>query len=151
MRLFNSHGVEYLLVGGYAVIHHGYVRSTGDMDLWVAVNPSNARRVSAALQEFGFSAADVPPALFQKEGHMARMGNAPFRIEILTRISGLSFANAFARRIRVSIDEFDVNVIALEDLIINKTASGRLKDLADVENLPTVHAKKARRRRPRKK
>src|SRR6185312_13632718 len=117
LKLFESHGVAYLLGGGYAVVYHGYVRSTGDMDVWVAVNPSNAQRVSAALQDFGFSAAEVKPALFMEEGPMTRMGNVPFRIEILTKISGLTFSEAFARRIRALIDDVEVNVIALGDLL----------------------------------
>lgn len=148
LKLFNSHGVDYLLVGGYAVIHYGYVRSTGDMDVWIAVSASNAKRVSAALQDFGFSAAEVMPDLFMEEGRMTRMGNVPFRIEILTKISGLTFAKAFARRSRVLIDDVEVNVIGLRDLLVNKRASGRHKDLADIENLPQIAKRKVRRRKP---
>lgn len=151
LKLFNSHGVDYLLVGGYAVIYYGYVRSTGDMDVWIAVNPSNAKRVSAALQDFGFAAAEVTPVLFMEEGRMTRMGNVPFRIEILTKISGLTFSEAFARRIRVLIDEIEVNVIGLGDLLANKKASGRLKDLADIDNLPPIAKRKTPRRKRRRK
>ena len=151
LRLFENHGVEYLLVGGHAVIHHGYVRSTGDTDLWIAVSPVNASRVSAALREFAFSADSVPPELFVEEGPMIRMGVAPFRIEILTSISGVNFADAFSRRIRESLGEFDINVITLEDPIANKKASGRLKDLADIENLIPRASKKSKRRGPSEK
>ena len=134
LKLFNAHGVEYLLVGGYAVIHHGYVRTTGDMDVWIAVNPANAARIVAALKEFGF-ATGVSEDLFLRKGPMTRMGIVPFRIELLTSVSGIDFDSAFSRRIRTTIDDIDVNVISLDDLKTNKKASGRLRDLADVESL----------------
>ena len=143
LRLFRDHGVEYLLVGGYAVIHYGYVRTTGDMDLWIAVNPDNAARVAAALREFGFSTG-LSENLFLKPGPMLRMGRPPFRIEILTSISGLDFATAYSRRTHHMIDDVEVDVIRLEDLQINKRASGRLKDLADLEKLDEVSRKRGK-------
>ena len=145
LSLFESHGVEYLLVGGYAVIYHGYVRTTGDMDVWIAVNPENAKRVGAALQEFGFSAASAKPEIFLEKGPMTRMGRSPVRIEILTDVSGLDFTQSFSRRTRAVIDGVQVNVIQLEDLIANKKASGRFKDLADAEKLDEALRKQRRK------
>lgn len=121
-------------MGGYAVIYHGYNRSTGDIDVWVAVNPENAAKIASALKDFGF-AAGVDPALFTKPGHIVRMGIPPFRIELLTTISGLKFPDAYARRLSAVIDGVELSLLALDDLRINKKASGRLKDLADLEAL----------------
>lgn len=134
LKLLNAHGVEYLLVGGYAVIYHGYTRTTGDMDIWIAVNPSNAQKVSAALKEFGFRSG-VEPEQFTQHGPMFRMGVPPFRIELLTTISGLDFADAYSRRLSVAIEGVQTPVLALDDLKTNKKASGRHKDLADLDEL----------------
>ena len=132
----NSHRVEYLLIGGYAVGYHGYPRPTGDLDVWIAVSPGNAARVAKALVEFGFQAEDVPVALFTEPGKIVRMGNPPMRLEIVTAISGVEFAACYARRVSAMIDDVAVSVIGLDDLKINKKASGRYKDLDDLEQLP---------------
>ena len=92
LKLLNSHRVEYLLIGGYAVGYHGYPRPTGDMDIWVAASPQNAVRVAEALREFGFSAESVPAALFAEPGKIVRMGIPPMRLGIVTTISGVEFA-----------------------------------------------------------
>jgi hypothetical protein len=131
--LLNSNGAEYLLVGGYAVNYHGYSRSTGDMDIWIARNEENARRVARALQQFGFLQAT--PEIFCLPDQVIRMGVPPLRVEILTSISGVEFDQCFAVRETANLDGLAVPVIRLEDLINNKRASGRLKDLADVEEL----------------
>ena len=136
LKLLNSHKVEYLLIGGYAVAYHGYPRPTGDMDIWIAVNPENADRVSRTLVQFGFKAADVPASLFQEKGRIARMGMPPMRLEVVTAISGVEFEVCYARRISAKIDGVPVNLIGLDDLKINKKASGRHKDLNDLEQLP---------------
>ena len=136
LKLLNSHRVEYLLIGGYAVGYHGYPRPTGDMDIWVAVSPQNAVRVAETLREFGFSAESVPASLFAEPGKIIRMGVPPMRLEIVTTISGVEFAACFARRIAAEIDGVSVNIIGLGDLKINKRASGRHKDLNDLEQLP---------------
>jgi predicted nucleotidyltransferase len=136
LRLLSSHRVEYLLIGGYAVGYHGYPRPTGDMDVWIAVSSRNAARVVAALVEFGFRAEDVPTALFAEAGKIVRMGLPPMRLEILTTISGVEFAACYARRVEVEVDGVAVNLICLDDLRTNKKASGRHKDLNDLEQLP---------------
>jgi hypothetical protein len=136
LRLLNFHQVEYLLIGGYAVGYYGFVRATGDMDVWVKINPDNAIKVVTALKEFGFAVPELSPELFLKEDQIVRMGVPPLRLEILTTISGVEFIACFENRLIAQIDDLDVNLINLEDLKLNKRASRRLKDLLDLENLP---------------
>src|SRR5689334_4362487 len=93
LKLLNSHEVRYLLIGGYAVNYHGYPRATGDIDVWVDREPSNAARVTAALHDFGFRQAS--PELFIEPGNVVRMGVSPLRIEVLTRPSGVEFADCY--------------------------------------------------------
>ena len=133
LRLLNSNEVEYLLIGGYAVGYYGYPRPTGDMDIWIARTPDNAQRVVDALREFGF---DCPIKLLMKENKVVRMGVPPFRLEILTTISGVDFSKCYAARLQVVLDETEVSLISLPHLKLNKKASGRSKDITDLENLP---------------
>lgn len=134
--MLNSHRVEYLLIGGYAVGYHGYPRPTGDLDIWVRVDPDNAERVVAALVEFGFEPQTVPPELFSQPGKIARMGVPPLRLELATQISGVEFGACYGRRVSAVIDGVPVDTICLTDLKAYKLASGRHKDLNDLEQLP---------------
>ncbi len=136
LKLLNAQQVEYLLIGGYAVGYYGYPRATADMDIWIAVHTQNARRVVAALKEFGFDVPGLSPELFLKEGQIIRMGEPPLRIEIATTISGVNFDECFADRKVEVFDGIPVNLISLKHLKLNKKASGRHKDLNDLENLP---------------
>src|SRR5687767_10001210 len=135
LQLLNSEKVEYLLIGGYAVGMYGYPRATGDLDLWVAAHPENAKRILAALEKFGFGGLGATPDLLLEPKKVIRMGEPPVRIELLTQISGVAFEECFARREIVTIEDISVNVISLPDLKINKRASGRGKDLLDLEQL----------------
>jgi hypothetical protein len=136
LRLLSEHQVEYLLIGGYAVSYHGYPRSTADMDIWIETSPSNAQKIIAALEAFGFGETGISPDPFLLPDQITRMGVRPLQIEILTTISGLNFADAYARRVVDVIEEVPVSLISAADLKANKRASGRLKDLADLDNLP---------------
>ncbi len=136
LRLLNSHQVEYLLIGGYAVSYYGFVRATGDMDIWININTANATNVAAALKEFGFAVPELSPKLFLQKDRIIRMGIPPLRLEILTTISGVDFTECFENKLTVQIEDLEVNLINLQDLKVNKRASGRLKDLLDLENLP---------------
>lgn len=136
LRLLASHEVEYLLIGGYAVGYYGYPRATQDMDVWIAVAPRNAERMVAALREFGFATPSLSAELFLRAGSIIRMGIPPMRIKVMTTISGVNFEDCFADRVMDSIDGVAVNLISLNHLKINKKASGRHKDLDDLENLP---------------
>jgi hypothetical protein len=136
LKLLNEKGVRYLLIGGYAVGYHGYPRATNDMDIWIAVNPENAERVVDALHAFGFDLPELTPDLFLQENKIIRMGNPPMRLEITTGISGVEFDDCYTNRVVDVLDGVEVNVIDLPHLKVNKKAAGRLKGLADLENLP---------------
>lgn len=136
LNLLNDKGAEYLLIGGYAVGYHGYPRATNDIDVWIALRPENAERIVTVLREFGFDAPELSTALFLKENSIIRMGIPPMRIEITTGISGVTFDECYAERITDVIDGVRVNLISLRHLKTNKKASGRHKDLNDLENLP---------------
>jgi|SRR3990167_1942243 len=136
LNLLNAKGVEYLLIGGYAVGYHGYPRATNDIDVWIAIKPDNAERLVTVLREFGFDTPDLSTDLFLKENSIVRMGIPPMRIEMTTGISGVNFDECYAERVTAVIDGVPVKIISLRHLKINKKAAGRHKDLNDFENLP---------------
>lgn len=136
LQCLNARGVEYLVIGGHAVAFHGYPRATADLDTWIAVNAINASRVVDALRDFGFDLPDLNPELFLRPDRIIRMGVAPNRIEIQTGIDGVTFSDCFAKRIVAELDGVTVSFISLIDLKTNKKASGRNKDLADLDHLP---------------
>ncbi len=136
LKLLNEKGVRYLLIGGYAVGYHGYPRATNDMDVWIAIRLDNAQKIVDVLKEFGFDQLELTPDLFLKKDKIIRMGNPPMRLEISTGISGVEFEECYASRIVDNLDGVQVNIIDLTHLKANKKAAGRLKDLADLENLP---------------
>jgi hypothetical protein len=130
------HHVEYLLIGGYAVGYHGYPRPTGVMDIWISVNPENADRMVKTLVDFGFPPDAVSISMFTEKEKIIRMGVPPMRLKIVTSISGVEFESCYIKRITAMIEDVHVNIINLDDLKINKKASGRYKDLNDLEQLP---------------
>ncbi|WP_415791808.1 DUF6036 family nucleotidyltransferase [Deinococcus saxicola] len=130
----NTFEVRYLLIGGYAVNLYGFVRTTGDMDIFVALDAENIHKLVAAYHEFGVSS--VQAGLFQP-GKIVRMGVPPLRLEVLNKISGVDFAEAYAEREMTELDGLSIPVISLRHLRANKTASGRPKDLGDLSELPT--------------
>jgi hypothetical protein len=134
--LLNAHKVEYLLIGGYAVGYYGYPRATADMDIWIAMNPANAEKIVDALRDFGFNPPDLSPKLFLKEWQIIRMGVPPVRIEIATTISGVNFDECYTERITDELDGVKVSLISLKHLKVNKKASARHQDIADLEHLP---------------
>lgn len=136
LKLLNSHRVEFLLIGGYAVGLYGYPRGTADLDVWVSSTAANANRLVDALREFGFDMPELNPSLFMEDDKLVRMGVPPLRIDILTSILGVSFDESFARRKTISVGDVDIPVISLQDLKANKRATGRRQDLTDVDNLP---------------
>lgn len=136
LRLLNEADVQYLLIGGYAVGYHGYPRATADMDIWVAISPDNAAKLVGVFLQFGMNDPKLTPALFQERGKIIRMGVPPMRIEILTEIDGVTFSECYADRLTAEIDGQSVSLISHKHLRINKRASGRHKDLDDLENLP---------------
>jgi hypothetical protein len=135
LNLLNSGGVDYLVVGGYAVAFHGHPRATGDLDLWIATSPENVARVRRALGEFGFSKELVASAPLDVAGKVIRMGNPPLRIELLTSVSGVDFDACHRRRETQIVDAVEIAFISLPDLRTNKRAAGRAQDIADLEEL----------------
>lgn len=120
LRLLNSHKVEYLLIGGYAVSYHGYPRATNDIDIWIAVHPDNAARMVTVLHEFGFGLAEISAELFLKVPSIVRMGYPPMRIEVTTSISGVAFEQCYAERVTDTLDGVEANIIGLAHLKQNK-------------------------------
>jgi hypothetical protein len=136
LRLLNSHGVKYLVVGGYAVGYYGYPRATGDMDIWIAVDEVNAEKTAQTLRDFGMPKKEAVKDLFIENNKIIRMGVPPIRIEVITGASGIEFEECYLRREIIDIDDILVNFISLADLKTNKQACGRYKDLEDLEHLP---------------
>ena len=133
--LFNKHAVDFLIVGGYAVAMHGAPRFTGDIDLYINPVAENAKRILMALAEFGFAALDLNESDFQKPDYVVQLGVPPVRVDILTSISGVSWSQAWQGKVTGKYDDLSVFYLGRNDLIINKKATGRLKDLADVDAL----------------
>ncbi|MEM7513773.1 MAG: hypothetical protein AAF388_22795 [Bacteroidota bacterium] len=133
----NKNEVEYLLVGGYAVVIYGYVRATGDMDIWVNNSPENSIRVIEALKEFGFNFPNLDSSTIQQDDLVLQLGYPPYRIDIITTPSGVDFDVCYPKREIFQLeDEQSINVIDLDSLKQNKRSTGRNKDLDDIENLP---------------
>jgi hypothetical protein len=130
---------KFLLVGAYAMAVHGYPRSTMDIDLWIMPDPENALLVLQALEDFGAPPGDLSSEDLQKEGLVFQIGVAPRRIDILTSVDGLRFEDAFAKSQTVDIEGIPIHVLSTPDLIKNKRATGRTKDLADAEALEEGH------------
>jgi hypothetical protein len=135
MRAFGAHEVRFLVVGAYALGVHGRPRATGDLDLWVDATPENAAKIITALAEFGAPLADVTVEDFGRPGIIFQMGLPPRRIDVITALTGLTFAQAWPRRLRSTFGPVEVDFIGREDFITNKRATGRARDLVDVKSL----------------
>lgn len=135
LRLLNAGDARYLVIGGYAVAYHGYPRYTGDLDVFVEASPDNAARLLRVFREFGFNPEALTPELFITPDNIVRIGHEPVRLEVLTGISGVTFADAYARRVTVDLAGLAVPFISFTDLITNKMSTGRGKDRLDVEEL----------------
>src|SRR5688572_13792680 len=140
-ELLSAHGADYLLVGGQAVIAHGYPRLTKDMDLWLRPTLENGRRVLNALSDFGTPLRDFTAERFLDPETIVMLGREPFRVDLLTHIPGVEFSEAWPRRTSVTLDGERIPVIGVDDLIANKKAVGRLQDLADAEALEAIVSK----------
>jgi hypothetical protein len=135
IQSLNDNAVHYLLVGGYAVALHGYPRYTKDLDVWVDSDFENAERVIKALTQFGFGSLELKESDFTEPDQVVQLGYPPNRIDILTSLSGVEFAECYASRVIAEIDGVSTTFIDLENLKKNKKAVGRHQDLADIENL----------------
>jgi hypothetical protein len=157
-----SKRVRFLVVGAHALAAHGRPRYTEDLDVWVEPTATNARRVVEALRDFGFPSYALHLREFMTEDRMTHLGSAPLRIDVMTSISGVTFQAAWRRRLRAKVDDLPLSFLGRADLVTNKAASARPKDLADLALLAelgpqrrarTVAAKRkaASRRRGRRR
>jgi hypothetical protein len=135
LRAFSEAEVRFLVVGAYALAHHGRPRATGDLDVWVDATVGNAPRVMRALESFGAPLDQVVEADFAHPGVVYQMGVPPGRIDILTELTGLTFDEAWATRERGIFGDLAVDFIGRDAFVRNKRATGRAKDLGDVESL----------------
>ena len=138
LQELSAQKVKFLLLGAYALAVHGYLRATVDLDIWVMPSPENAEAVLRALRHFGALLNDLTDQDLQRPGTIFQIGVAPRRIDIITAASGLEFDEAFSNSIRVDIEGIPLHVPSISDLIRNKRAVGRTKDLADVEALEAL-------------
>jgi len=138
LHVLSAEKAKFILVGAYALAAHGYPRATMDMDIWVMPSPQNAEAVLRALHRFGASLHNLTKEDLQIEGTVFQIGVAPRRIDIITAASGLNFEDALRNSISINIEGIEIYIPSINDLIINKKASGRIKDLADVEALESL-------------
>jgi len=136
LNSLNKNNVEYLLLGGWAVGIYGAPRATADMDVFIAIDDENIRKLQKALFEFG--APTVPDEHFKEIGRIFRMGRSPIRIELLNQASGIDFKTCYKKRKIIPVDGIDISIISADDLLKNKAASGREKDVADLRNLEGI-------------
>lgn len=135
IQSLNENAVRYLLIGGYALALHGHPRYTKDLDVWIEPTDNNASAMINALKSFGFASLGLQSSDFTELDQVIQLGYPPNRIDILTSADGLEFAEAFERRLILSLDGIQLSYVCLDDLITNKKATGRLQDLADIEKL----------------
>jgi hypothetical protein len=135
LRLLNARNVEYLVIGGYALIQYVEPRYTKDLNLWINPTPANGEAVFRALAEFGAPLAGLTPADFTEEGYYYQMGVPPVRVDIFMSIPGVDFADAWPRRMITDFGDLPVSFISKEDLMAAKRAAGRAQDLLDVTAL----------------
>jgi hypothetical protein len=138
LSAFFAEQVDFIIVGAYAVAAHGLPRATGDIDLWINCSEANAEKVWRALKNFGAPATDFSQTDLSKAGTVIQLGVAPRRIDILTEITGVQFAEAREQSITVNLEGLNIPVISREHLIRNKRAVGRPQDLADVARLESL-------------
>lgn len=135
IEFFVAREVAFLVVGGYAVAAHGHPRYTKDLDIWIRVDPVNAASVMFALDDFGFGNLGLVADDFLADDVVVQLGREPKRIDLLTFVSGVEFDDAYEHRSMIEVGDLAVPVIGRTELRRNKLATGRLRDLADVEDL----------------
>jgi predicted nucleotidyltransferase len=140
LKSLEDNGVQYLVIGGYAVIMHGHPRFTADLDLAVSSDVLNAERLVKVLEDFGFAGPTLKPSLFTNPRSLVRLGVEPVKIEILNYLEGAEFDEALLRAETRHVEDISVSLISLPDLLANKTAVGRPQDLVDVIKLREVNS-----------
>ena len=135
LLVFNAHNVEYLVVGAHALAAYGHVRATKDLDVWIRPNENNARNVLRALSEFGAPLHDLTADDLNRKGTIFQIGLPPLRVDIITAIDGVEFADAWPDRLETLFGGVPVFVISRHHLIANKKTAARMQDLADIQRL----------------
>ena len=135
IQLLNDNQANYLVIGGYAVAIHGHPRYTKDIDIWIEISEENSQKIITALTEFGFGSLGLTAQDFQEPHQIIQLGYPPNRIDLITSPDGIDFQTCYDSKIEVMLDDIAVKFIDLDNLKKNKLASGRLQDLADLENL----------------
>lgn len=135
LALFHAHGVEYVVVGGYALAYHGAPRYTGDLDLFINRRPDNACRILSALRDFGFGSMNLTVEDFTKPDNVVQLGVPPVRVDLITSIDGVTWEEAWKGRGHEQMEGARISFIGRAEFMANKRASGRRKDLADLEAL----------------
>ncbi|HTP41432.1 MAG TPA: hypothetical protein VML36_03335 [Nitrospiria bacterium] len=135
LALFNAHHVDYLIVGAHALAYHGAPRYTGDLDILVRPDPENAGRILRALDEFGFGSLGLTAEDFTAPDNVIQLGRAPVRVDLVTSITGVSWQQAATGKVEARYGDLNVRYLGKKELIQNKRALGRKKDLADLEAL----------------
>ena len=135
LRAFKEADVRFLVVGAYALAHHGRPRATGDLDVWVDATPANASRIMRALAAFGAPMEEVDERDFTQPGAVFQMGIEPVRIDVLTELTGIRFQDAWATHVRGAFGSLEVDFIGRDAFIANKRAIGRPKDIGDIEGM----------------
>lgn len=142
IELLNNHKVEYMIVGGYAVMAHGQPRYTEDFDIWIKPSDVNAEKMMVVLKEFGFVLKELSKEDFEVEDMVVQLGYPPLRIDLMGSISGVTFDEAFPHKILRKIGQIEMNFIGLNELVRNKETTGRKKDIVDAEQLKKLVIKK---------
>ncbi len=132
LSCLKDEGVDFIVVGAYALAAHGFPRATGDIDIWVGSSADNARKVMAALMKFGAPTSDISEEDFSSPNMVVQIGVEPCRIDLLTNISGVEFDEAWGHKVGITVDDLEVYVLSKSDLLKNKLASGRDKDRGDI-------------------
>ena len=141
VKLLNKYKVAYMIVGGYALALHGKPRHTGDLDIWIDISEDNAAKLVLVLHEFGMGSIGLEKQDFLKPGFMSQIGYPPLRIDILNGIDGVSFADAISNMQIIRLEnDLILNYIGLNDFLINKQASGRKQDLADIREIKKLRS-----------
>ena len=139
IELCNKNTVEYLVVGGLAVVVHGYPRFTGDMDIWMKLTDANATKMLKVLEEFGFSSLGISKEDLLQVDAVIQIGIRPLRIDLMNEIAGISFDDAFSERKEISRENVIINFIGLNHLLESKKIAGRKQDQADIHKLKKIN------------
>jgi predicted nucleotidyltransferase len=138
IKLLNDHDVQYMVVGGYALGFHGKPRYTGDLDIWIGISEDNAGKLIRVINDFGMASLGFTKEDFLRPGFVTQIGYPPLRIDILNAIDGIGFEEAYQNKQTITEDDLVIAYIGLNDLLANKIASGRKRDIDDIKAIKKI-------------